>query len=125
MPRPRFAGTRCSAQQPLSNRRTMRLIPNIRYGTERYPEKVARRLRAFNFTVWLAAVVPGSMVFVRSFDGKWKVAAVDALVTATYVSMPLLHRFGPLVAPLVFVVIAYGVLFWVASLVGTNGGERL
>jgi len=103
----------------------MRLIPNIRYGTERYPEKVARRLRAFNFGVWLVAIVPGSMVFVRLFDGKWKVAATDALVMATYVSMPLLHRFGPLVAPLVFIVISYSVMFWVASLVGTNGEERL
>ena len=103
----------------------MRLIPNIRYGTERYPEKVARRLRAFNFTVWLAAIVPSCMVFVRFFDGKLRVAAMDVLVAATYVSMPLLHRFGPLVAPLVFVVISYSVMFWVASLVGTNGEERL
>jgi len=103
----------------------MRLIPNIRYGTERYPEKVARRLRAFNFGVWLVAIVPGSMVFVRFFDGKWKIAAMDILVAATYVSMPLLHRFGPLAAPLVFIAISYSVMFWVASLVGTNGEERL
>src|SRR5947209_1904024 len=104
-----------------ATKKSMRLIPNIRYGTERYPEKVARRLRAFNFGVWLVAIVPGSMVFVRFFDGKWKIAAIDILVAATYVSMPLLHRFGPLAAPLVFIAISYGVMFWVASLVGTNG----
>jgi hypothetical protein len=34
-----------------------RLIPNIRYGTERYPEKVARRLRAMNIAVWTAAAL--------------------------------------------------------------------
>jgi adenylate cyclase len=65
------------------------------------------------------------MAFVRFFDGKWKVAAADALVALIYVSMPLLHRFGPLAAPLVFVGVSYAVIFWVSSLVGTNGGERL
>ena len=103
----------------------MRLIPNIRFGTEAYPEKVARRLRAFNIAVWIAALVPGGMAFVRSFDGKWKVAAADVLIALTYASMPLLHRFGPLTAPLVFVAVSYAVVFWVSSLVGTNGGERL
>jgi adenylate cyclase len=103
----------------------MRFIPNIRYGTERYAEKVARRLRAFNIAVWLAALVPAGMALVRYFDGKWKVAIADVFVATTYVSMPLLHRFGPLVAPLVFVGISYAVIFWVSSLVGTNGGERI
>ena len=103
----------------------MRLIPNIRFGTEGYPEKVARRLRAFNIVVWIATLLPGSMTFVRFFDGKWKVAAADALIALSYASMPLLHRFGPLAAPLVFVGISYAVIFWVSSLVGTNSGERL
>jgi len=65
------------------------------------------------------------MTFVRFFDGKWKVAAADALIALSYASMPLLHRFGPLAAPLVFVGISYAVIFWVSSLVGTNSGERL
>jgi hypothetical protein len=33
----------------------MRLLPDIRYGTERYPEKVARRLRTHNIGTWIAA----------------------------------------------------------------------
>jgi len=103
----------------------MRLIPNIRFGTEAYPEKVARRLRAFNIVVWVAALLPGSMTFVRFFDGKSKVAAADALIALSYASMPLLHRFGPLAAPLIFVAVSYAVIFWVSSLVGTNSGERL
>ena len=103
----------------------MRFIPNIRFGTEGYPEKVARRLRAFNIAVWLAALVPAGMAFVRFFDGKWTVAAADVVVATTYFSMPLLHRFGPLAAPLVFVCLSYAVLFWVSSLVGTDGGERM
>lgn len=103
----------------------MRFIPNIHYGTEGYSEKVARRLRAFNVSVWLAATVPAGMVFVRLATGKWLVAGADALVAAIYVSMPLLHRFGPLVAPLTFLSILFAVLFWVSSVVGTSGGSPI
>lgn len=99
--------------------------PNIRYGTEGYPEKIARRLRGFNIAVWLAALIPAGMAVVRFIDGKWKVGAADVLVATTYASMPLLHRFGPIVAPLAFVGVSYAVIFWVTSLVGTNGAERI
>lgn len=103
----------------------MRFIPNIHYGTEGYSEKVARRLRAFNVTVWLAATVPAGMAFVRLATGIWLVAGADALVAAICVSMPLLHRFGPLAAPLTFLSILFAVLFWVSSLVGTSGGSPI
>jgi adenylate cyclase len=102
----------------------LRLIPNIRFGTERYPERVARRLRAFNLAVWLAALVPGTMTFVRLLSGKWQIAAVDASIALAYASTPFLHRFGALAAPLVFAGISFAVIFWVTSLVGTGGGER-
>jgi hypothetical protein len=36
----------------------MRFLPNINYGTEGYPDKVARRLRAVNLTAW---ILTGSM----------------------------------------------------------------
>lgn len=103
----------------------MRFIPNIRFGTEGYPEKVARRLRAFNIAAWLAAVVPGTMAMVRLVGGNWRLAAADAGFALIYASTPLLHRIGPLVAPLTFGVISSAVIFFVTSLVGTGGGERL
>jgi adenylate cyclase len=106
----------------------LRWLPNIRYGTEAYPEKVARRLRGFNIAVWVVALVPAGMALVRFIDagpGKWKVGAADVLVAISYASMPLLHRFGPLAAPLAFVAVSYTVIFWVSSLVGTNGAERI
>jgi len=93
-----------------------RVIPNIRVGTESYPEKIARRLRAFNIAVWIAAMVPGTMAFVRFFDGKLAVGIADIFVATIYASMPLLHRLGPLVAPIAFVSVSYAVIFWVNSL---------
>jgi hypothetical protein len=48
-----------------------RFLPNIRYGMEGYPEKVARRLRATNFAAWLAAaalagVAAGLIIFLHA-----------------------------------------------------------
>jgi adenylate cyclase len=103
----------------------MSWFPNIRYGTEGYPEKAARRLRGFNIAVWVAALIPAGMAIVRFIDGKWKVGAADVLVATTYASMPLLHRFGPIVAPLAFVGVSYAVILWVTSLVGTNGAQHI
>jgi len=106
----------------------LRLIPNIRYGTERYPEKVARRLRALNIAAWLAATVPAFFALVRFLDprpGMWKIATVNALAALGYASIPLLHRFGPQAAPIAFVIFAYAFIFWVSSVFGTDGGRNL
>ena len=89
----------------------MRLIPDIRYGTEQYPEKVARRLRATNIAAWIGAAFVGYFALWRFVDGTphWKYAALVALANA---AMPLLHRFGPLAAPLALVVLAFVWTSW-------------
>jgi adenylate cyclase len=46
----------------------MRLLPNISYGTERYPEKIARRLRVLNVTAWCSAVVASGFAVSQVFD---------------------------------------------------------
>jgi adenylate cyclase len=95
----------------------MRFVPNVRYGTERYPEKVARRLRAANIAAWIAAANVGFFAVLRFFQGfaHWKHAA---LVSLAYALIPLLHRFGSLAAPLALVAITYAWTFWVSI----NGG---
>ena len=60
----------------------MRLISIIRYGTERYPEKVARRLRWLNITTWIVSAVASGFATVQFLDptpGLWRVAAINAL----------------------------------------------
>ena len=98
----------------------MRFIPNIRYGTERYPERVARRLRATNIAAWIAASGVGVFAVLRFFQGfaHWKYAAVVSLASAL---VPLLHRFGPLAAPLALVAIAYAWDFWLSINAGVAG----
>jgi hypothetical protein len=37
----------------------LHFIPNVYYGTERYPERAARRLRGVNLLTWIAAATVG------------------------------------------------------------------
>jgi adenylate cyclase len=89
----------------------MRLIPNIRYGTEHYPEQVARRLRATNVAAWIGASFVGYFAVWRFVEGKphWKYAALVAVANA---ATPLLHRFGALAAPLAMVALAFVWTSW-------------
>jgi adenylate cyclase len=106
----------------------MRGLPSTHFGTERYPEKVARRLRAVNITAWLSAAVTAFFTVVRLLDpvpGRWGIAAVNAIAVFLFALIPLLHRFGPLAAPLSFVVVSYTFILWVVSVFGTGGGAYL
>jgi adenylate cyclase len=91
--------TRASRLRHRAATLALRLIPNIRYGTEPYPEKVARRLRATNIAAWIAAAWVAFFAVRRFMEGKphWKYAVLAAVA---YAATPLLHRFGRLAAPL-------------------------
>jgi adenylate cyclase len=97
------------------------LTPNIRFGTEGYPEKIARRLRATNIVTWFASAITALFAAWRLLEGSahWRFTALASLL---YVLIPLLHRFGPLAAPFALVTIAYTWIFWITSFVGTDGG---
>jgi adenylate cyclase len=101
---------------------------SIRYGTEHYPERVARRLRALNITTWIATGVSTGFAAAQVFDptpGLWKIAAVNVLAVPLCASVPLLHRFGALAAPLALFFILYVGFFLIIALVGTGAGMQL
>jgi adenylate cyclase len=103
----------------------LRFLPNIRYGTERYPEKVARRLRAVNITLWCVASVVAGFSVVRFLDpapGRWRLALLNLAGALVFASLPLLHRLGPLAAPLAFIGFSYAFIFWVSLVSGTGSG---
>jgi adenylate cyclase len=104
----------------------MRFFPNIRYGTERYPEKVARRLRAVNIAAWLSSATVGFMAIARLTDPeRWTFGLVTLLFAAGLAAVPLLHRFSALAAPLALMVIAYGHIFRIVYTAGTGDGAYL
>jgi len=112
---------------------SVRFLPDIRYGSENYPEKVARRLRALNLITWITAavaiffaVVDFSVVnFVDPKSGLWKAGVVAALGASIWASVPLLHRFGTLWGALTFILTLYAYLFACTCLFGTDSGLQM
>lgn len=109
----------------------MRLIPNIRYGTERYPERVARRLRAVNITAWFGASVlyligwAGLIDPTPVEDDEGKIILLNLLTASILLALPLLHRFSPLAAPIILLLIGYALIFANLFVVGIGLGADL
>ncbi len=110
----------------------MRFLPDIRYGTENYPEKVARRLRALNLLTYISAAVAiffaavdFALNFVDPKPGLWKAGVVAALGAAMWASVPWCHRFGTLLGALTFILTLYAYLFASTCLFGTGSGVQL
>jgi adenylate cyclase len=106
----------------------LRFWPTIAFGTEGYPEKVARRLRAVNITAWIASPVAAAFAFFQAIDDFHRlkilvaINAVDALVWGT---VPLLHRFGPSTGALVLAGSVYASNLALTAALGTGSGIHL
>ena len=110
----------------------MRFLPDIRYGTENYPEKVARQLRALNLAAWCGAAIAAfgvATVVVHEFldpkPGLWKAGVVNALGASIYASVPLLHRFGTLWGALTVALTVQVYFFSLTWLYGTGSGLQM
>jgi len=104
------------------------LFPGIAYGTKEYPEKIARRLRAVNIAAWSMAVGTLFFTLLRFFDPRPEMlsrALINLAATILLASLPLLHRFGPLAAPLALIGFVYAFLIYVVTQVGMDGGSWL
>jgi adenylate cyclase len=103
----------------------MRLLPNIRYGTEHYPEKVARRLSVLNFAAWCGSILALGFSVNQALDPTlWTLAGTSVLVALFLATIPLWHRFGPLAATLVYLVGNYTAIFIIGSMIGTDSGVQ-
>jgi adenylate cyclase len=102
----------------------MRLHSIIRYGTERYPEKVARRLRALNIASWIASATHTAYALILLFDPalRWNLAIANAIGALMYASIPLLHRLGSLAGPIATIVLLYADMLLYIWLIGTGIG---
>jgi adenylate cyclase len=103
-------------------------FPGIGFGTEPYPETVARRLRAVNIAAWTAAAVAAFFAALRLLNpapGMRPRGVVNAAAALAFAALPLLHRVSPVAAPLVLVALAYAFVFRVVAQGGTAGGAYL
>jgi adenylate cyclase len=96
----------------------------IGYGTERYPEKIARRLRAVNLASCCTAVFCFGYGVFFALLPVWKGAIANFVPALVIAAVPLLHRFGSLAAPFGYCISVYVAIFVVCSMFGTATGMQ-
>lgn len=102
----------------------IRLLPSIGFGTGRYPEKVARRLRTLTFAAWIAAATHALYAAALLYDVArfWWLIAANAVAMLLYAGVPLLYRFGRLTGPIVVIVLLFADMTAYIVLLGTGLG---
>jgi len=104
----------------------MRLpLPNIRYGTEQYPESIARSLRVVNIVIWVLTAFGAGFALVQYLDptpGLWRAATVNLVTFLCAPLVLLLHRFGPYAAPAGIFVVSLWEIVGLTVALGTASG---
>jgi adenylate cyclase len=91
---------------------------------EHYADSYARRVRVLNITAVMAVMVSVCFAILGFWPGPpvWQTEMITFAAAMIFSTVPLLHRFGELVAPLTFIITAYAVIFSICSDVGTGSG---
>ncbi|MGH3530809.1 MAG: adenylate/guanylate cyclase domain-containing protein [Mycobacterium sp.] len=91
---------------------------------QHYIDRGAGQLRLLNINAAMAVIVSGSYAIVGQLAGAGlsRAQVINALMAMIFAIVPLLHRFGELVAPLTFICAAYVSIFTICWTVGTGSG---
>ncbi|WKG06568.1 adenylate/guanylate cyclase domain-containing protein [Mycolicibacterium sp. HK-90] len=102
----------------------MALNNRVSARTRHYAESVSSRLRVLTMATWIAAAVSaGFGIFQLTLDGPmWRWGFVNIGSAALFLLVPLLYRFGELIAPLAFFLIAYLSVSVMCFAIGTDSG---
>ena len=73
---------------------------------------------------WISAAVSGGFGFWQILGGygAWQMGVANIVTAFVFLAIPLLRKFGDLVAPLTFLLVAYSSLFFITWNVGTGSG---
>ncbi len=92
--------------------------------TQHYAESVASRLRVLQIATWIGAAISLSFgIFQLTVGGRvWWIGLLNVVFALIFLTIPLLYRFGELLAPLTFFVCAYLFVGFVCYTIGTGSG---
>ncbi len=119
---------RCSATRPAGPRPTPDCVTAVReqprLRTQHYADRTARRHRILHLTTSMAVIVSAGFGVIQVFASPhfWWTGAINIVGAVIYATIPWLHRFGELVAPLTFICTAYVSIFVICWIVGTGSG---
>src|SRR5690349_5487346 len=100
----------------------MALESRVPARTQHYAKSVAARLRVLKIAAALAALISVAFgIFQLTLGGKvWWLGLLNVLFAVIFLLIPLLYRFGELVAPLAFFVFAYVSVTFICFTIGTG-----
>lgn len=92
--------------------------------TQFYADSVASRFRVLKIAAWIAAGISAAFgIFQLLLGGQvWWVGLLNLVFAAIFLVVPLLYRFGELIAPLTFFVSAYVSVAFICYTIGTGSG---
>jgi len=93
---------------------------------QHWADSVTRPQRVLNVATWIAAFVTAALGILQTVTGSGvlHIGLINLAVAAIFLAIPLLHRFGNIIAALVFVTVAYCSLTFVGSQIGTDSGVQ-
>lgn len=93
---------------------------------QHWADSVSRPQRVLNFAAWIAAVITAALGVVQTITGEGVlyIGLINLFIALVFLAIPLLHRFGNLIAALVFVAVSYTSLTFVGSQIGTDSGVQ-
>lgn len=91
-----------------------------------YAESIERRFRVLNITAWISAAISTFWGVVQLFamPELWFVTTVNFVSALVFAMIPLLRRFGDLIAPIVFILCAYASVFAICWNTGSGSGAQ-
>ncbi|MGI9126240.1 MAG: adenylate/guanylate cyclase domain-containing protein, partial [Mycobacterium sp.] len=93
---------------------------------QHWAEAVTRPQRVLNVAAFIAAFVTATLGILQSItgDSAMHIGLINLATAALFMAIPLLHRFGSIVAAVVFVIIAFSSLTFVGAQIGTDSGVQ-
>jgi adenylate cyclase len=93
---------------------------------QHWADAVTRPQRVLNFAAWIAAGVTATLGILQTITGDrvLYIGLINLATAVVFLGVPLLHRFGGIIASLVFVVLAFSSLTFVGSQIGTDSGVQ-
>ncbi len=93
---------------------------------QHWADAVTRPQRVLNFAVWISAAITAALGILQTITGDRVayIGLINLAVAAVLLTIPWLNRFGNVIAPVAFVVIAYSSLTFVGSQIGTDSGVQ-
>lgn len=122
----RKCATRILPESPFRRSDCERLQRRPPARNQHWADAVTRPQRVLNFATWIAAGLTAVLGVLQTITGErvLYIGLINLALAGVFLAIPLLHRFGNIIAALVFVVVAYSSLTFVGTQIGTDSGVQ-